>query len=637
MLQKVLFAAIAAFTLVISGVAPAVARSHDGLRPVQANDNRRPAGTTQDGSLVLQLRAALGGWRPEGEAGPTLHIEALGEESGPLQVPAPLIRVREGQEIVVSVQNDLDAILRVHGWCARDDSPCVPLEVPAGARREVSFQSGRAGTYHYWATSGVPQRFRAAGDTQLSGAFIVDPVGPTPADRVLVITEWTNLTRAQLFAVAAEDDPGAAFLALDPRFTFLINGLSWPNTERLTYSVGEQVRWRLINLSTQPHPMHLHGFYFDVESQGDGLRDTALSAGQRQKVVTRLMAPGATMVMSWRPERVGNWLFHCHISEHVSPLRRLSDTHTAHGVDHAAHDASAGMAGMILGITVVAADGGAGEAETPAPKAPRRLILTMRSGVGRYGDHPAYGFVLGDTSEASATDELSAPGPTLALRRGEPVEIVLVNQLGEATSIHWHGIELDSYYDGVHGWSGAGSRVAPMIEAGQTFTVRFTPLRAGTFIYHTHLDDRQLNSGMYGALVVLEPDEVFDPVVDHVVVIGRDGLGRDASVVLNGLRDAQLSWKAGTRHRVRYINITPGDIFVVSLGTADAPVEWRPLAKDGAPVPAELSGPRSATQTIAVGETYDFEVQTPPGRQGLWINVRTPAGRWQTQARVNVK
>lgn len=336
----------------------------------------------------------------------------------------------------------------------------------------------------------------------------------------------------------------------------------------------------MINLSTQPHPMHLHGFYFDVESQGDGLRDTALSAGQRQKVVTRLMAPGATMVMTWRPERVGNWLFHCHISEHVSPRRRLSDTHIAHGVDRAAHDASAGMAGMILGITVVAADGGAGEAEAPAPKAPRRLTLTMRSGTGRYGDHPAYGFVLGDTSEASATDKLSAPGPTLALRRGEPVEIALVNQLAEATSIHWHGIELDSYYDGVHGWSGAGSRVTPMIESGQTFTVRFTPPRAGTFIYHTHLhDDRQLNSGMYGALVVLEPDEVFDPVVDHVLVIGRDGLGRDASVVLNALRDARLSWKAGTRHRVRYINITPGDIFVVSLGTADAPVEWRPSPK----------------------------------------------------------
>ena len=51
----------------------------------------------------------------------------------------------------------------------------------------------------------------------------------------------------------------------------MINGLSWPATERLTYQRGETVRWRLINLSSQVHPMHLHGFYFEVESLGDGV------------------------------------------------------------------------------------------------------------------------------------------------------------------------------------------------------------------------------------------------------------------------------------------------------------------------------------------------------------------------------
>ena len=81
------------------------------------------------------------------------------------------------------------------------------------------------------------------------------------------------------------------------------------------------------------------------------------------------------------------------------------------------------------------------------------------------------------------------------LRRDEPVEITVVNRLREATALHWHGIELDSYYDGVHGWSGAGQQVAPMIEPGGSFVVRFTPPRAGTFIYHTHLHDfRQLSS-----------------------------------------------------------------------------------------------------------------------------------------------
>jgi FtsP/CotA-like multicopper oxidase with cupredoxin domain len=116
------------------------------------------------------------------------------------------------------------------------------------------------------------------------------------------------------------------------------------------------------------------------------------------------------------------------------------------------------------------------------------------------------------------------PGPTLALTKGEPVEITLVNQLPEATAIHWHGMELDSFYDGVHGWSGAGTRVTTMIEPGASFVVRFTPPQSGTFMYHTHLHDRvQLTSGLYGAMIVLEPGETLDEGTDHVVVIGRGG------------------------------------------------------------------------------------------------------------------
>jgi hypothetical protein len=39
-------------------------------------------------------------------------------------------------------------------------------------------------------------------------------------------------------------------------------------------------------------------------------------------------------------------------------------------------------------------------------------------------------------------------------------------------------------------------------------------------------------------------------------------------------------------------------------------------------VPADLANVRPATQTIAVGETFDFEYEAPPGRQSLWMDVR---------------
>src|SRR4029453_8333283 len=131
--------------------------------------------------------------------------------------------------------------------------------------------------------------------------------------------------------------------------------------------------------------------------------------------------------------------------------------------------------------------------------APRKLTLVMRTDPGRFGDAPAFGFQLAAASQA--TPPLSIPGPLLVLKRGEPVEITLVNNLPEATAIHWHGMELDSYYDGVHGFGGMGLRVTPLVEPDDSFVVRFTPPRSGTFMYHTHLHDhRQLTSGLYGAM-----------------------------------------------------------------------------------------------------------------------------------------
>jgi manganese oxidase len=220
------------------------------------------------------------------------------------------------------------------------------------------------------------------------------------------------------------------------------------------------------------------------------------------------------------------------------------------------------------------------------------------------------------------------------LRRDEPVEITLVNRLSESTAIHWHGMELESYYDGVHGWGRTGQRVTPMIAPGASFVVRFTPPRSGTFMYHTHVHDhRQLTSGLYGAMLVVDPAQTFNEATDHVLMLGRGGPQVGAPVVINGSTDGSDVWNAGVAHRLRLINITPDDILVVSLSDGDGPVSWTPLTKDGAPV---SGGPQPvrAKQLIAVGETYDFEFSAPAGRRTIWIEVRSTAGRWMVQRRV---
>src|ERR1700752_2090924 len=96
------FAAVLALGLLVGHPLPAAAG--DDARTVEANDNLRAAGTGDGDTVTIALRAARGAWRPEGARGPALTIEAFGEETARLSVPAPLIRVREGTTLAISIR-----------------------------------------------------------------------------------------------------------------------------------------------------------------------------------------------------------------------------------------------------------------------------------------------------------------------------------------------------------------------------------------------------------------------------------------------------------------------------------------------------------------------------------------------------
>jgi FtsP/CotA-like multicopper oxidase with cupredoxin domain len=211
---------------------------------------------------------------------------------------------------------------------------------------------------------------------------------------------------------------------------------------------------------------------------------------------------------------------------------------------------------------------------------------------------------------------VSAPGPALVLTRGEPVAIRVTNHLSEPTSVHWHGIELQSYYDGVPGWTGYEKQVTPMIELGKSFDVYFTPPRAGTFIYHTHMNDMaQLSSGLYGPIIVLPPGETYQPETDKVFIMSRNGMRKDGVFLLNGATNPQAQrWHAGQQYRLRFININANNTVKIALTQNELPVSWTALAKDGADLPPEQALASPASFLIAPGETYDFQFR--PEREG---------------------
>lgn len=577
-------------------------------RPVavaRANDNRAPAGRVQGGVLVLSLEVRRVRWRPEGAGHPSEIVEAFVEPGRPAAIPGPLIRVPAGTMLDLRLHNPLATPLVIHGLHTRPGAATDSVVLAPRASRRLRFSAGAPGTYFYWgSTTGADLEARHGIDSQLSGAFIVDaPGAPVPTrDRVFVMGVW------------GMDVDSAGPKPWLPRDMMVINGVSWPHTERFDYAVGDSVRWRWVNPTRDAHPMHLHGFYFGVESRGAWAADTLYTAAERRLAVTETMLPGGTMTMTWSPERAGQWLFHCHFAFHVSPylsLAKVPDPADPDGpgaMGRSAHD----MRGLVLGITV--RDRAA--TTTAAPSAlgtdlpVRRIRLLARMVPKRFGATDGYEFAAPDDSLAVPLGGEAHQSPTLVLRRGQPVEVTVVNHLRAATAVHWHGIEVqDSYADGVPEWSGVPGRLAPAIAPGDSFVAAFTPMRAGTFIYHSHSnEDRQIAGGLYGALLVLEPGVPFDPAIDRVVVVGGNGADLTRGRLNGDTLPPPMALAAGRRYRFRLISINPDWRVTASLRSSEGLAVWRALAKDGAELPPSQAVTQPATVRMGPGETVDVEV-----------------------------
>ncbi len=568
---------------------------------------------------MFELEARRAAWTPDTDVDTALTVLAFAARDGVPRIPGPLLRVTSGTVVEVHLANrDADTALVVHGLRpgtgsdagkgtgtgtdtgtgTGSDTVCVR----AGESRTVYFTATEPGTYLYWATTTAgrtdPSESR---DGPLAGAIVVDdPDMPRDSsERILV------LTALDVLPDSTKPEPR------DDLFDIAINGLSWPHTETLRYTVGDTVRWRVINATASEHPMHLHGFHFTVTARGSGARDTSYTESQRRTAVTEYIVAGSTVQLQWTPTRAGYWLYHCHINDHVIPFPLRDDTTRAH--DSGTHGADGhvqrSMAGLVMGIEV--------RSKTPTDVvaavgaiARRLRLFASQSSASPIGDTAfARGYALQIGAETPPHDSISIPGPLLLLTRGERTAVTVVNRLPEATSVHWHGMELESYFDGVAGWSGADARRAPMIAPGDSFVAIMTPPRAGTFMYHPHMDEEdQLTAGMFGAMIVLEPSERFDAATDFPFIIGRGIVDGTRSAIVNGRREfAPMRLRVGTTYRFRFVNISANAPASVVLRTDSVPLRWIPRAKDGAVLSAAQAVEQSAQlQRIAVGETYDF-------------------------------
>ena len=141
---------------------------------------------------------------------------------------------------------------------------------------------------------------------------------------------------------------------------------------------------------------------------------------------------------------------------------------------------------------------------------------------------------------------------------------------------------------------------------------------------------------MYGALIVLNAGDVFDPETDKIFLISQGGSGLYVPVVSNKNADmfgkdklllngtnmpATLNLNKGKRYRFRVINIGAQNFgSQISIKQNDELVTWTLVAKDGMNLSKNQRQIKPSSQSVAIGETYDFEFTAAPGNYRIEIH-----------------
>jgi len=265
------------------GVALAAAA---GLRPAWAHSVSQGVAAKAQGTLSgeeIHMTVARTAFSVGGRSGHAVAINGT--------IPAPLIRLKEGQNVRITVENrltDEDTSIHWHGFIVPFQMDGVPgISFPGirpGQSFTYEFPIKQSGTYWYHSHSGLQEQLGHY------GPIIIDPAGPDPVvydrEHVIVLSDWTFMHPHMLFTrlkqeggffnrnkrtlsdkMSGKPDPLSpadatmfAGMRMDPTdisdvtaaaYTYLINGHSPAENWTGLFRPGERVRLRIINAAAQ--------------------------------------------------------------------------------------------------------------------------------------------------------------------------------------------------------------------------------------------------------------------------------------------------------------------------------------------------------------------------------------------------
>jgi len=314
------------------------------------------------------------------------------------QSPGPTIECVEGDKLRIFVTNRLPehTTIHWHGVLLPNGMDGVggltQPQIPVGKTFVYEFEMKKSGTFMYHPHADEMVQMAMG----MMGFLVVHPKNPN----------FMKVDRDFVFLLNAFDiDPGSHTPRVNTMLEFNLwcwNSRVFPGIDPFPVRKGDRVRIRFGNLTMTSHPVHMHGYDFEVTCTDGGW----VPKGARWPEVTVDVAVGQMRAFEFVASEPGDWAIHCHKSHHTMNAMG-HNVPTMIGVDHR------GVAGKIMNLVpdymVMGERGMAdmGEMEMPLPD----NTLPMMTGSGPFGPLEMGGmFTVVKVREGLARDDYRDPG-----------------------------------------------------------------------------------------------------------------------------------------------------------------------------------------------------------------------------------
>jgi len=288
------------------------------------------------------------------------------------QSPGPTIECVEDDRVRIFVTNRLPehTTIHWHGILLPNGMDGVggltQPHIPPGKTFVYEFDMKKSGTFMYHPHADEMVQMAMG----MMGFLVVHPKDP----------KFMRVDRDFVFLLNAFDiEPGAATPKINTMLDFNLwawNSRVFPGIDHFVCRTGDRVRIRFGNLTMTNHPIHMHGYDFEVTCTDGGW----VPKNARWPEVSVDVAVGQMRAFEFDAIHPGDWAIHCHKSHHTMNAMG-HDVPTMIGVDH--REVVRKIQKLVPDYMLMGERGMAdmGEMEMPLPE----NTLPMMTGRGQFG------------------------------------------------------------------------------------------------------------------------------------------------------------------------------------------------------------------------------------------------------------